>query len=93
MIQITEKDVKEAKEKKCCPVCKGSRFYRSLRATQEFEFDENGRVFWRDKIEKKPIDPEIDIVVCRICKSKIPKEIYEKWFKEGVLAFIDKKGD
>lgn len=82
MLQITEKDIKEAKEKKCCPVCKGQRFYRSLRGTQEFEFDENGRVFWRDRIDKEPLDPRIDIVVCRICKDKIPKYIWKTWFKK-----------
>lgn len=82
MIQITEKDIKEAKEKKCCPVCKGQRFWRSIIGTQDFEFDENGRVFWRDTIDKDPIDPEIDDVVCRICNDRIPKYIWRTWFEE-----------
>ena len=82
MIVITEKNIKEAKKKKCCPVCKGQKFWRSIIATQEFEFDENGRVFWRDRIDKEPLDPEIDIVACTKCKTSIPRGIWKEWFEK-----------
>lgn len=82
MIQVTEKDIKEAKEKKCCPVCKGQRFYRSIIGTRDFEFDENGRVFWRDAMDIDALDPEVDVIVCRICRDAIPKYIWKVWFEE-----------
>ena len=81
MIQIIEKDEKEAIKHKHCPVCREKKFCRSIIGTQRFQFDEAGKVFWRDRIEYEEIDPEIDVVFCVNCKDRIPKRIWREWFK------------
>lgn len=80
MFKITEEDEKEAIENKQCPVCKGKKFWRSIVGKQKFEFDENGRVFFRDRIECSRLDPEFDVVFCRKCQDSIPKRIWKEWF-------------
>lgn len=76
-IELSEKDIKEAKEKKHCPFCGGVDFHATFDlAGQGFCFDEKDNIEWGEKDRDN-----IEVVECNICGEEILSEIWKEWFK------------
>lgn len=81
-IELSEKDIKEAKEKKRCPFCKckhfqGNDFLATFDlAGQYFWFDEKGNIEWGERNRDN-----IETVECNVCGEEIPSEIWKEWFR------------
>ena len=74
--KLAKEQIQEAIVKKWCPFCEGKDFLATFDiAGRDFCFDKKGNIKWSERSEG------IEIVECNICREKIPKDIWKKWFK------------